>query len=611
VTWSPPAFNGGTAVTGYTVTPTLVQAAVQVTALSALPSWTTATSNPFSGNGGYGASIAWNGSYWIAGGTNSAKTVCIAKSEDGLQWTNSTDNPFYGNAGGGGAIAWNGSYWLVGGQNGGQTVSIAKSTDGLRWTNSPNNPFYGNTCIGIAWNGSYWVAVGSNRARNNCIAISSDGDNWTNSTNNPFNGEYGRGIAWNGSYWVAVGNNRSGSVCIAKSTDGLQWTETASTQNPFSGGKGEGIAWNGSYWVAVGNNSSSSVCIAKSTDGLNWSQSSNNPFRYNSGTGIAWNGSYWVAVGADSRWTSTDGLQWTETVSTQNPFSGGLGYGIAWNGSYWVAVGNNSGSTRTIAVGTPAGTLQPASKQPSPYCWQGAPNVAGISSAASAPATSLSPVTTTALTATINGLSIGASYSFAVTATNIIGTSPPSASSSSVVPFVITKPDPPTAVRVTLSSSSAIVTWTAPVNTGRSPLQSYTVTTVAKVIPPQNPGKPLGTGTWTFASSADGTKIVVGKESANSGNTWTERPGRTGWWAQVFSSSDGATIGGIGCGGPISISTDSGNTWTRNYQGDWHAITCNGDGTKIVVGRYAGTIHTSTDSGKNWVPGQSLGTASA
>jgi hypothetical protein len=295
-------------------------------------------------NEGRGNGVAWNGSYWVAVGTNSGSTVCIVKSTDGVLWTNSTNNPFSGNNGYGNGIAWNGSYWVAVGANSGATICIAKSSDGMTWTNSTDNPFSGGVGLGIAWNASYWVAVGNNTGGTVCIAKSTDGMTWTNSTNNPFSGGIGLGIGWNGSYWVTIGFNTGGTVTIAKSTDSLTWTNA--TDNPFAGGVGRGIGWNGSYWVAVGGNLDNTVTIAKSTDGLIWTNSTDNPFSGGAGYGITWNGSYWVAVGANTGGTvtmakSTNGMTWVD--ASNNLFEGGSGYGIAYG---------NIRPAKGISVGT-------------------------------------------------------------------------------------------------------------------------------------------------------------------------------------------------------------------------------------------------------------------
>jgi hypothetical protein len=77
--------------------------------------------------------------------------------------------------------------------------------------------------------------------------------------------------------------------------------------------------------------------------------------------------------------------------------------------------------------------------------------------------------------ATVTGLTDGVAVTFAVTATNSIGTSPPSPASNSVTPKAATVPDPPTNVVATAGDSSATVSWKPPSNNGGDPILGYTV----------------------------------------------------------------------------------------------------------------------------------------
>ncbi len=79
-----------------------------------------------------------------------------------------------------------------------------------------------------------------------------------------------------------------------------------------------------------------------------------------------------------------------------------------------------------------------------------------------------------ATSATITGLTPGTAYSFTVTATNGIGTSPPSAASNTI--NAPTVPGAPTIGTATPGNASATVTWTAPGNTGGVPITGYVVT---------------------------------------------------------------------------------------------------------------------------------------
>jgi predicted RNA-binding protein with TRAM domain len=74
----------------------------------------------------------------------------------------------------------------------------------------------------------------------------------------------------------------------------------------------------------------------------------------------------------------------------------------------------------------------------------------------------------------VSGLTDGDTYVFTVTATNRVGTGPPSAPSNAVVPATL--PGPPTNVVAIPGSGSAAVTFSAPASSGGSAVTSYTVT---------------------------------------------------------------------------------------------------------------------------------------
>jgi uncharacterized protein (TIGR02145 family) len=78
---------------------------------------------------------------------------------------------------------------------------------------------------------------------------------------------------------------------------------------------------------------------------------------------------------------------------------------------------------------------------------------------------------------TVTGLTNGTAYTFTVTATNAIGTSTPSAASSSVTPATL--PGVPTNVAATAGNNQATVTFEAPISDGGSTITGYTVTSSA------------------------------------------------------------------------------------------------------------------------------------
>ena len=172
----------------------------------------------------------------------------------------------------------------------------------------------------------------------------------------------------------------------------------------------------------------------------------------------------------------------------------------------------------------------------------------------------------TQLTHTITGLTNGTTYTFTVTATNAVGTSPASAVSNGVTPMTV--PGAPTGVTATAGNASATVSFTVPPS-GGSPITLYTVTSsggqkaTGAASPITVTGLTNGT-TYTFtvtAANAVGTSpasavsngvtpenvlmppanftatITVGATTDKVTLTWTLAPGATGYHIQKSSVS--------------------------------------------------------------------------
>ena len=123
-------------------------------------------------------------------------------------------------------------------------------------------------------------------------------------------------------------------------------------------------------------------------------------------------------------------------------------------------------------------------------------------------------------------------------------------------------------------------------------------------------------GFWLdVASSADGTKLAAAaysdgpiSTSTDSGATWTKQTAAgLRYWNSITSSADGTNLAATVIDGYIYTSTDSGATWTeRTNAGSrrWQSISSSADGTKLVAISngvfFGGSIYTSTDSGATW-----------
>ena len=248
---------------------------------------------------------------WYALG-QSGSEYGLKYSADGITWT--PTNIF--TATNGYAIAYNGSYYLAGGDNGGSPSVPYISNDGITWTSTATpNPF-AFSITDILYTGSRWIAVGNDNPSGSAfIKWSIDGFTWNNGIDAITSASLGPGsatsIATNG-HTIVVGMSNGSAPSIYYSTDdGLSWTAASNT---FTNNASQ-IIWNTSYYIAVGNTGS---YIKYSRDGRTWLDA-----QYSGGAAVVsvfWNGRTHRAItAANTVYQSTDGIIWT-TAATPSPF---------------------------------------------------------------------------------------------------------------------------------------------------------------------------------------------------------------------------------------------------------------------------------------------------
>ena len=179
--------------------------------------------------------------------------------------------------------------------------------------------------------------------------------------------------------------------------------------------------------------------------------------------------------------TSSPGALTCSTLSTSCTVSG-LTNGTAY--TFTVTASNAVGKSASSDASAPA---TPASAPSAPTAVVGVRANASVSLSWVASSANGSPITSyTAISSpgsytcsssssscTISGLTNGTAYTFTVSASNAVGSSPLSSPSASVTPGDV--PDPPSNVSALASSTSALISWSAPASNG-STITSYTVT---------------------------------------------------------------------------------------------------------------------------------------
>jgi len=253
------------------------------------------------------ADVCWNGSLFVAVGTNICST-----SLDGLTWVSRTIP-----AGIYTGVSWNGSVFCAIGYTLGVGAFTSTSADGITWSSTHAISTGGVSYVtsGIEYSAGLFCApivIGTGFSYYPITFTSPDGINWTTRQGfgNVTSGSIA-GISLANSLFiltVTLGSPISTQL-LYTSTDGITFTQRF---NAATGVQNSSCAWNGSIYVYMGTTVSLNNYLT-STDGITWTTRTTFPIAGGSQSVISsFGGKFLVATSSSNNaYTSTDGLNWT------------------------------------------------------------------------------------------------------------------------------------------------------------------------------------------------------------------------------------------------------------------------------------------------------------
>ena len=647
VTWSAPASNGGAPITGYTATAT---------------QYGTATTASCTTTGALSCTITGltTGDHYtvVVTATNAVGTGPASTPYPDVVWTTE------GTALGGAPVAY-GNGTLVAVSNYGTATEVS-TNGGATWTAGGALPITASW-TGITYGNGMFVAVGD--AAYSCSPYTcyydyaaystNDGQTWTLTTLTAGTVGTLTSVTYGNGVFVAASTATSPATPFAAySTNGYTWSEVSL---PSTSGA-TGVAYGNGDFVAVGIGQADAY--VSTNGGQSWSTVAT-PGAYDA---IAYGAGAFVATGyGDAAYSTNGATTWTaSTIPTSHSW-----YSVAFGDGVFTTVSQNTAASEISLDGatwtalTPAATLYDLAYDGStfvatsvssttteslapPLLLATAPGAPAAPTATVASTTSVtvswpadtttngSPVTAYTVTATdqttpanggetcttagslscvVSGLTTGDTYTFTVTATNGIGTSPASPASNAVIPA--SPPSAPNVTGATVTSVTSItVTWSAATPNG-APITGYTATATQYGTATTASCTTTGALSCTITGLTTGDHYTVAVTATNSVGTGpASAPYPTVTWGTPTTSAAPYDLAGLAYGAGTYMAVDyatsneittssDGLTWTAHttlpYSAPW-AYLAYGNGTFVTVTSGSTYYYSaaSTNAGTSW-----------
>ena len=422
-----------------TISLAMVSAAALTTAASAGVPGSAWTLHPTSSSIGGVGDMEYGDGKFVAVSSNGPGIDQVMSSTDGVNWTTQSDGLVAGQD-------WNSMIFADGlfvavsafpnSTNGDQVMT---SPDGIHWTYRPSPP---GEWISLAYGDGIFVAVGNASAGDPIVMTSPDGTTWT-AQSTPDNTTQLNSIAFgDGTFVAAAYQVGTLGYQVMTSNNGVDWVGHAV---PFGCYFSTGaVAYGNGTWLIMGLAESTTPCTTAtfltSTDGgSTWQE--NDPGNgsdwllalYTGTNFIAFADTYGVTA-TPQVMTSPDAIHWTtQTVPALNWNNVTLGNGfiVALN-----AEGTYSMTTPSLVPSAPLSAGVALQSNGVQVTWSlplddgGSPITSYTATASPGGAT----CTTATTSCVIAGLGAGTTYSIAVTASNLFGSSSPSTPVSVTVP---------------------------------------------------------------------------------------------------------------------------------------------------------------------------------